>query len=194
MMKRIEWARAGALAALVLLGSLSSTHAQGRGSQPQGEGFRAEFLKRYEDSTAKLVRLAGTLPQDAFTWRPMVGTRSVSEVLVHVAASNYAVASLWGTPVPNTEDLPNYHNITDKAQVIEKLKKSIAHMQRAVRALPDADMEKAPGPGVPYPTIRAVLLNFLTHVGEHLGQTIAYARVNRVVPPWTEESAGQRSK
>jgi len=67
-------------------------------------------------------------------------------------------------------------------------------MRKAVNALSDADLEKPPSPRaqVPYPTHRAILLNFLAHLGEHLGQSIAYARVNHVVPPWTEEAARMR--
>jgi uncharacterized damage-inducible protein DinB len=32
-----------------------------------------------------------------------------------------------------------------------------------------------------------VMIFILRHLGEHLGQSIAYARMNGVVPPWTEE-------
>ena len=31
---------------------------------------------------------------------------------------------------------------------------------------------------------RSILLFLTAHLSEHLGQTIAYARVNGVVPPW----------
>jgi hypothetical protein len=31
-------------------------------------------------------------------------------------------------------------------------------------------------------------------LGEHLGQSIAYARVNGIVPPWTEETMQQQQK
>ena len=31
----------------------------------------------------------------------------------------------------------------------------------------------------------AVLLQLVTHMNEHLGQSIAYARMNGVVPPWS---------
>jgi uncharacterized damage-inducible protein DinB len=31
----------------------------------------------------------------------------------------------------------------------------------------------------------AVLLQLVTHMNEHLGQSIAYARMNGVTPPWS---------
>jgi hypothetical protein len=33
-------------------------------------------------------------------------------------------------------------------------------------------------------TLRGVLIDIETHIAEHLGQAIAYARVNGIVPPW----------
>jgi hypothetical protein len=32
------------------------------------------------------------------------------------------------------------------------------------------------------------------HIGEHLGQSIAYVRMNGIVPPWTAEAEQQKSK
>jgi hypothetical protein len=34
-------------------------------------------------------------------------------------------------------------------------------------------------------TARGVLATVDTHIAEHLGQAIAYARVNGIVPPWS---------
>ena len=34
-------------------------------------------------------------------------------------------------------------------------------------------------------TKRGLLLFSAEHMGEHLGQSIAYARVNNIVPPWS---------
>jgi len=34
-------------------------------------------------------------------------------------------------------------------------------------------------------TVRAAMLLFVTHMHEHLGQLVAYARSNGVVPPWS---------
>jgi hypothetical protein len=35
-------------------------------------------------------------------------------------------------------------------------------------------------------TMGAVLANIDTHIAEHMGQAIAYARVNGIVPPWSQ--------
>jgi uncharacterized damage-inducible protein DinB len=36
-------------------------------------------------------------------------------------------------------------------------------------------------------TVRGTYMLVLSHVHEHLGQSIAYARSNGIVPPWTAE-------
>jgi uncharacterized damage-inducible protein DinB len=41
-------------------------------------------------------------------------------------------------------------------------------------------------------TVQGVLLLCLTHTWEHLGQAIAYARMNDIVPPWTAEREAQK--
>ena len=35
-------------------------------------------------------------------------------------------------------------------------------------------------------TRRGVLVTILSHLHEHLGQSIAYARINGIKPPWSE--------
>jgi uncharacterized damage-inducible protein DinB len=37
-------------------------------------------------------------------------------------------------------------------------------------------------------TLRNFMISMLNHAHEHLGQFIAYARMNSVVPPWSKSS------
>jgi hypothetical protein len=41
-------------------------------------------------------------------------------------------------------------------------------------------------------TVREVLFTMSNHVHEHLGQSIAYARMNGIVPPWSVATEGTR--
>jgi hypothetical protein len=43
-------------------------------------------------------------------------------------------------------------------------------------------------------TLRGSFLMITGHFGEHLGQSIAYARMNGIVPPWTEEAQQPQQK
>lgn len=108
----------------------------------------------------------------------------MSEVFLHVAGSNDYMLTAVGIPSAAGED-DLEHSTTDKAQVIAKLRESIAHVQAAIRAMPDANLDKATtlfGMDMSY---RGVCLLLQSHEHEHLGQMIAYARSNGVVPPWS---------
>ena len=74
---------------------------------------------------------------------------------------------------------------TDKAKVIPTLNDSFAHARKAITAMPDSDLEKSMDWFGGKNTERGILLFIVRHTAEHLGQSIAYARMIGVVPPWT---------
>jgi len=76
---------------------------------------------------------------------------------------------------------------TDKTKVIATLKDSFAHAKKAIKAMSDTDLEKSLDWFGGKNTQRGILLFIVRHAAEHLGQAIAYARVNGIVPPWTED-------
>jgi uncharacterized damage-inducible protein DinB len=80
----------------------------------------------------------------------------------------------------------------DKAKVLPVLKESFAHFRGAILALSDADGDKPQKMFNRQTTLRGALMMIDRHWGEHLGQSIAYARVNGVVPPWTQEFQQQQ--
>ena len=65
---------------------------------------------------------------------------------------------------------------------------SFAHLRAAVVKLSDADAEK-PVKLFGENTYRGVHFFMLKHMAEHLGQLIAYARMNGITPKWSEEAA-----
>ncbi len=151
-------------------------------------GFRAEFLRQMSGEEAKFISLAETMPQDKLTWRPEKGVRSVSEVFLHIAAANYNIPALIGTPAPSTFQAKGFETSTaDRAQIIAALRDSFAHLRNAVVKLSDADGDKTLKLFGADETYRGVHFFILKHLAEHLGQSIAYARMNGVVPPWSEK-------
>jgi uncharacterized damage-inducible protein DinB len=93
-----------------------------------------------------------------------------------------------GTPPPTGLDLKGLEkSTTDKAKVIATLKDSFAHAKAAIKAMPDADLEKSMDWFGGKNTERGILLFIVRHAAEHLGQAIAYARFAGIVPPWTED-------
>ena len=158
-------------------------------------GFRAEFLEVIAYYEQKYTRLAEAMPAEKYTWRPGEGVRSVGEVFTHITAANYGVARALGTALPNGLDLKAIQGLSgDKPKVLQALKESFAHLRSGTLALNDGDADKPQKMFGRQSTLRGSFTMITGHFGEHLGQSIAYARVNGVVPPWTEEAQQQQQK
>jgi uncharacterized damage-inducible protein DinB len=157
-------------------------------------GFRAEFLEGIAYYEQRYTRLAKAVPAETYTWRPGEGVRSVGEVFTHITAANYGVSRALGTALPNGFDPKAIQALSgDKPKVLQALKESFAHLRNAALALND-DADKPQKMFGRQSTLRGSFMIIIGHFGEHLGQSIAYARVNGVVPPWTEEAQQQQQK
>jgi uncharacterized damage-inducible protein DinB len=156
---------------------------------PGVTGFRSEVMAEVMVQEDKFTRLAEAIPADKYNWRPAADVRSFAEVFLHVSAANYNLYKMVGTPPPTGVDVKNLEkSTTEKAKVVATLKDSFAHAKQAIKAMPDADLEKSMDWFGGKNTERGVLLFIVRHAAEHLGQSIAYARMAGVVPPWTEDA------
>ena len=169
---------------LGLAAAARSVQAQAAQAAPPA-GLRGDLIAQFDDAATKLVQLAEAIPQDKYTWRPGAGVRSVSEVFMHVVGGNYYIAGMAGAPTPAGVTEGGETGVTDRAQVVARLKASNDHIRAAIRAATDADLLKPATMFGRATTNRNVYLTIVTHVHEHLGQMIAYARTNGVVPPWS---------
>ena len=151
---------------------------------PPKSGFRAEFLRDLEEVQKKIVDLAATTPADKYNWRPAKGVRSISEVYMHIAGGNYFLASFVGMKPP-AYDTNKLEQITEKDRVVEELKRSFEHIRNAALTAKDTDLDKSIKMFGRNTTQRGAFVVALNHLHEHLGQSIAYARMNGIVPPWS---------
>jgi uncharacterized damage-inducible protein DinB len=164
---------------LFALASATSTQAQ------SPEDFREEFLGQFDGSAAKFVALAEAMPEAVYDWRPGEGVASVVEVYMHVARYNYMYPDQnlgMGAPVAyqGWEE-----EVTDKEEALAILATSMDHVRTVLGQMSDDDLEAATSLYGREVGKWAVLLQLVTHMNEHLGQSIAYARMNGVVPPWS---------
>ena len=164
-----------------------------RGGDPStATGLRKELIAQLADAESKLVQLAEAMPQDKYAWRPAPGVRSVSEVFMHMVGANYMIPPFAGVAraqgLTLTQD--SERTVTDKAAIVDHLKKSFAYAKQAMMDVPDADMDGTIQLFGRPATKRGVLVLMATHAHEHLGQSIAYARVNGIVPPWSRAGGG----
>jgi uncharacterized damage-inducible protein DinB len=158
-------------------------------------GPRAEFLEEIAYYEQRYTRLAEAMPAEKYSWRPGEGVRSVGEVYAHIVAANYGIARALGTAPPAGFDFKGVQALSgDKPKLIQALKDSFAHFRGAIIALNDADADKPQKMFNRQTTLRGSFTMITGHFGEHLGQSIAYARMNGIVPPWTEESQRQEQK
>jgi uncharacterized damage-inducible protein DinB len=141
---------------------------------------------------AALSKEAGTL-SDKFTglarvmtgkydWKPGQGVRSVGEVFNLIVRENGILAGTLMGATEGAKPAP----ITDPEKLQDALKASYANLQQTIAGLSDADL-KAPvklfGKDM---TKEAAIRYLFADQHEHLGQSIAYARTNGVVPPWSK--------
>ncbi len=151
-------------------------------------GYRSEVMAEVMIQEDKFTRLAEAIPADKYNWRPSADVRCFAEVFMHVSAANYNLYKLVGTPPPAGFDVNGFEkSTTDKAKVMATLKDSFAHAKAAIKAMPDADLDKSLDWFGGKNTERGILLFIVRHAAEHLGQSIAYARFIGIVPPWTAD-------
>jgi uncharacterized damage-inducible protein DinB len=175
---------------LLLAGAAATVNAQPPQPAPAKlPSFRDMFLTQLKDVETKITGLANTMPEEKYAWRPGGGVRSVSEVYMHIAVTNYFIPTFMGVKVPPGFNPGMEKSVTEKAKVIEAVKASFAHVREAVNALPDSDLDKPTKVFGQQTTYQGVLFLMATHMHEHLGQSIAYARTNGVVPPWSKKGA-----
>jgi uncharacterized damage-inducible protein DinB len=177
---------AAALGGVVSTAAAQATPASTTAAAP-ASGYRAEFLNEMKYFEGRFTQLAEAIPAEKFTWRPATDVRSVSEVLLHVAGANQGLPGMAGIKPPAGFSGQGYEqSTTDKAKVIAEVKKSFEHIRSAASQMKDADADKPMKVFGMDMTGRSFSFFMARHLGEHLGQLIAYARVNGVVPPWSD--------
>jgi uncharacterized damage-inducible protein DinB len=99
---------------------------------------------------------------------------------------------MLGTPIPASVDTKALMASSgDKAKVVQALKDSFAHLRNSILVIKDSELDKEIRTPRGQTTIRGSFFLICGHFGEHLGQSVAYARQLGIVPPWTEERQRQ---
>jgi uncharacterized damage-inducible protein DinB len=171
--------------AVLLVVCAASSSARAQNGAP--EKLAPEFLGQFESSMEKFVALAEAMPAEKYSWSPGPGVMTVARVYGHVARYNYMYpAQSMGIPAPSGVGLDSLERMTDKAQIVALLKASHRHVRENVTKLSDTQLAR--GTKLYGRDVQqwAVLLQLVAHMNEHLGQSIAYARMNGVVPPWSQ--------
>jgi|SRR5579884_3916147 uncharacterized damage-inducible protein DinB len=148
--------------------------------------MKAQALLDLERVQKKFVDLANAVPAEKFTWSPSADSRSFAAVFLHVAGERYAILAMMGATPPAGFPRKGFDkSTTDKGQIIEQLNQSWDWAQKAINGMTNADFAKLLPKLGPQANAGDVVYILVADAHEHLGQLIAYARVNGIVPPWT---------
>jgi uncharacterized damage-inducible protein DinB len=173
-------------------------------------GFRGEYLWEFDFAEKQLLALAEAFPAERYAWRPAETARSVSEVLVHVGAGGHMLLALLGVKAEpdlygklegegmaramamfeRNESLGK--TMTDKADVLALVRKSLDAMRTAFTETSDAELDRTEVFSGESTTVRRFYMRALCHLHEHMGQLIAYARAMGLPAPWQAEREAQR--
>ena len=152
---------------------------------------RTTYLNDVASLQEKFLALAEAIPADKYAWRPAPGVRSIGEVFMHVASEYYVWQPRTFTAEPSPvigagrEGFEKFESVATKENVLKHLKEGYAYGKQAVEGVDPAKLvgtRKYFGRDVT--TVQTAF--FMSgDLHEHLGQLIAYARVNGIKPPWS---------
>lgn len=166
----------------------------------QAQSPNAEVIATINNVEGKISGLASEMDDEGWAYRPEEGVRSTSEVLMHVAGANYFIPMMLGVSPPDDfpvtmgpngpEGFDEYEATSDRETVMAELTSSFEHVRSALEGVSEDQMNEEMNVFGQTMTVRRFCIFISTHLHEHLGQLIAYARVNGTVPPWSASEGG----
>ncbi len=150
------------------------------------EGLWQGYDGEWGHVSRQLIALAEAIPAEKFSWRPAPGVRSTSEVLMHTALANFSLLSITGPKMPADLTSPGLEkSVTGKAEVIACLKRSLDAVKIAHASLKPGDLQRRVKVNGRDANVEGMYLRIIVHANEHMGQLVAYARMNGIKPPWS---------
>lgn len=141
----------------------------------------------------QIVSAAEAMPADKYAFIPtdgeFKGVRTFGQQAKHVAATNHilAAAALGEEPPADAGDEAGPEVVRTKAEILEYLNGSFAHLYKAIDAIGERDTRVKSSPISPLrsadATRLALTVEALIHAFDHYGQMVEYLRMNGVVPP-----------
>ncbi len=153
----------------------------------QGQ-FQKESAGSLTYVSGQVMMLTQAIPADKYSYTPASGVRSIAQICAHIVSANYFFASKLGAKIPADVKMETLEKtLIAKDAIATELKRSYELMISAIKNTSEASLSSKvefPFPGE-FTGMTAILIS-LGHSNEHLGQLIAYARANSIIPPWNE--------
>ncbi len=153
----------------------------------------ADLLLPFTELQEHVLALAKAVPEEKYAWRPAPGVRSFREVFLHIVFGNEYLLNVANNS-PSMDDLRKKveenarreKEPVSKEKVIQMLTESFTTVKETLDTSRAAALNRMVDYGGVSTTRRGVFTKVDTHIAEHMGQLIAYARMNGITPPWSE--------
>lgn len=144
----------------------------------------AGYLEVWNDTGRKLIAMVEDFPEDKYDYRPMAGTRTFREAMLHAAGTVYYFQALLAGQAPPEGD-PKPEAYKTRTALVAYVKQAIADGAAMITKAGDGSFSKPMLLGArhrennPY----SVWADLCEHTGEHYGQLVVYYRANGLVTP-----------
>jgi hypothetical protein len=153
---------------------------------------RKQFLADLDTLQSKFLALAEAFPANKYSWRPAPNVRSVGEAFMHVASEFYVFAPMaYGASrspvIPRGQDsFKKFESMSTKDDVLKHLKEGFAYTKQSITGIDEGQLGGSRKLFGGDHNIIETSFAMTDDLHEHLGQLIAYARMNGVTPPWSK--------
>jgi uncharacterized damage-inducible protein DinB len=141
----------------------------------------------------QIVAAVDAMPADKFGFAPtdgeFKGVRTFGQMVKHLSATNHilAAAALGEEPPTDAGDEVGPQSVRTKAEVLDYLNSSFAHLSKAIEAVGQTNVPVNTSPISPLKkgevTRSGLVVESLMHAADHYGQIVEYLRMNGIVPP-----------
>lgn len=174
----------------LLVAAMTAMLAMPAAAHAQAQSWQEVQVADIETMRDKFIALGEAFDESQYDWRPMDGVRSVREVLGLAVAEAHMFPTGWGVDAPSAAadgfgpEMQRTAGLA-KTAMLSELASSFEFLIGVVRDMSEADrMAESSFFGQAMP-LHANIATAMADMHEHLGQLIAYARTNEVVPPWS---------
>jgi uncharacterized damage-inducible protein DinB len=173
--------------------AVAQEHADERAAALDGQRERRALQVFLKLGQTIIVSAADAMPADKYGFAPtdgeFKGARTFGQQVKHLAATNHilAAAALGEQPPADAGDEAGPETVRTKAEILDYLNGSFAHLGKAIDAIGDKNATVKSSPISPLKSIEttrlALAVEAMIHAFDHYGQMVEYLRMNGVVPP-----------
>jgi len=167
------------IAALLASAAWSQTAAE----NPQLASSKAFF----EQVKSLVLRSADKMPEDKYGFRPSDDVRTYGQILAHIADAQFFLCGIAKEGKPTGKGFEK--SATTKPAIVQALKEGFAYCDALYGSLTDAG-SAATVSWFKQPRTKLSMLSFnIAHGMEHYGNLVTYMRINKIVPPSSEQQS-----